>query len=448
MKINAYQNIYFVGIGGIGMSALARYFLGRGKNVAGYDKTPTALTETLQKEGISIHFQAGINQIDAAFKNIEKTLVIYTPAISTENEELAYFLENGFQVLKRARVLAEIANAGYSIAVGGTHGKTTTSSLIAHIFNQHKKEVSAFLGGISKNIESNFVHGSSNTIVLEADEFDRSFHQLSPDIALITAMDADHLDIYGSEAAIVEAFTGFAERVKPNGALIHKYGLPLSGITYGLVPQADFFADDISVQDGKFHFTLHAPNDQQITLTTGLPGRHNIENAVGAAAVCYTYGLDLQTISSGIATFGGVVRRFDVRVKTESHVYIDDYAHHPEEIRAFLQAVRELYPNKKVTAVFQPHLYSRTRDFADGFAQALLSADELILLPIYPAREAPIAGITTEWLASKINAKAAKVLDAHHALKYLEEKMPELVVTIGAGDIDKLVKPLTQILSK
>jgi len=446
MNLANYHSIYFVGIGGIGMSALARYFKSRGKRVAGYDRTPSDITKALESEGIAVHFVDSVGQIDRDYRNIETTLVVYTPAIPEDCEELVYFQKNGFDVLKRARVLALIANQGKSIAVGGTHGKTTTSSLITHIFNQNKAVASAFLGGIAKNAGTNFISGSTNTIILEADEFDRSFHELEPDIALITAMDADHLDIYGTEAAIQEAFKGFAKRVKPNGKLIYKHGLPLTGISYGLTAEADYAAHNIQIENGAYHFDLHSPT-QKAHFTCGLPGRHNVENAVGAAAVCLEFGLPMEKVVKGIATFKGVARRFDVKVNTESCVYIDDYAHHPEEIRAFLNSVKELYPNKKITAIFQPHLYSRTRDFAEGFAETLALADELVLLDIYPAREKPIPGVTGKWLFNKINLKNKHLLDKKEVKEWVTAKRPELLVTLGAGDIDRLVQPLTDLLS-
>lgn len=428
------------------MSALARYFKSRGKKVAGYDKTPSEITRALENEGMHIHFVDGVNQIDRDFKDIETTLIVYTPAIPQDNEELEYFQKNEFDVHKRARVLAEIANQGKSIAVGGTHGKTTTSSLITHIFNQNKAVASAFLGGIAKNAGTNFISGSTNTIILEADEFDRSFHQLTPDIALITAMDADHLDIYGTEAAIQEAFKGFASRVKPGGKLINKYGLPLEGISYGLTPKADYSANNIRIIEGRYHFELHTPTEKAF-LNCGLPGRHNVENAVGAAAVCLEFGLTMDKVAKGIASFSGVARRFDVKVKTDKHIYIDDYAHHPEEIRAFLSSVRELYPDKKLTTIFQPHLYSRTRDFADGFAETLALTDQLVLLDIYPARENPIPGVTGKWLFDKIQLKDKHFIDKKSIKNWVTENNPELLVTIGAGDIDRLVQPLTDLLS-
>jgi len=448
MNLAKYQNIFFIGIGGIGMSALARYFKSRGLNVAGYDKTPSAITKALQNEGVAIHFIDGVSQISSDFKAIEKTLVVYTPAIPVGSEELNYFNQNGFDVFKRARVLAEIANIGKSIAVGGTHGKTTTSCLITHIFNQNTQQVSAFLGGIAKNFESNFVAGSTDTVVLEADEFDRSFHFLEPDIALITSMDADHLDIYGTDEKIQEAFADFAKRVKQNGKVVAKHGLPLPGITYGLTPKANYSATDITINDGRYKFTLTTKNGNKATITTGLPGRHNVENATGAAAACLEFGLPLQQVVKGIESFTGVIRRFDLRAKNANHIYIDDYAHHPQEIKAFLNSVREMYPDKKITAIFQPHLFSRTRDFISGFAESLALADELILLDIYPAREEAIPGVTSEWLLSLIELADKKLLDKKETLAWVKSNKPELLVTIGAGDIDRLVEPITAILEE
>ncbi len=446
MKLEKYNNIYFIGIGGIGMSALARYFKSRNKRVAGYDKTPTDITKALEKEGITIHFVDGVSQIDRDYKDIESTLVVFTPAIPSDNEELVYFRQNNFDVYKRARILAEIANQGKSIAVAGTHGKTTTSSLITHIFNQNKAMASAFLGGIAKNAGSNFISGSGKTVILEADEFDRSFHQLEPDIALITAMDADHLDIYGTPQALEQAFADFAKRVKPSGTLILRHGLPLHGITYGLTKDADYHAKAIRIENGTYSFTLVTPEGEEREVTTGLPGRHNVENAVGAAAACLEYGVTMDKVVKGITSFTGVARRFDVHVKNDNYIYIDDYAHHPEEIRALLNSIREMYPGKKITAVFQPHLYSRTKDFALGFAEVLALPDELIMLEIYPAREKPMAGITSKWLMSKIELEDKKLMTPDEVKEFVALTPPELLVTMGAGDIDRLVQPIKEIL--
>jgi UDP-N-acetylmuramate--alanine ligase len=446
MKLAKYDNIYFIGIGGIGMSALARYFKGKHKRVGGYDKTPSDITKALEKEGISVHFIDGVSQIDRDFKDIETTLVVYTPAIPGDHEELTYFRQNDFDVFKRARILAEIANQGKSIAVAGTHGKTTTSSLITHIFNQNKAVASAFLGGIAKNAGSNFISGSGKTVILEADEFDRSFHQLEPDVALITAMDADHLDVYGTAQALQQAFADFAKRVKPSGTLILRHGLPLHGITYGLTEEADYHASEIFIEKGTYHFTLHTPKGDKRQLTSGLPGRHNVENAVGAAAACLEYGLSMDKVAKGIAGFRGVTRRFDVHVHNERYIYIDDYAHHPEEIRALLSSVREMFPNKKITAIFQPHLFSRTKDFALAFAEVLSLPDALIMMDIYPAREKPIPGITSKWLMTKIDLADKKLMTADEIKEYIALDPPELLVTLGAGDIDRLVQPLKEIL--
>lgn len=448
MNLEKYQNIYFIGIGGIGMSALARYFKSRGLKVEGYDKTPTRLTDALQNEGINVHFIDSIGQISSSFRDIEKTLVVYTPAIPEDNEQIQYFKQNSFDVEKRARVLAAITARGKSIAVAGTHGKTTTSSLITHIFNQKRAYASSFLGGISKNSETNFTAGSSEVVILEADEFDRSFHHLQPFAAIITSMDADHLDIYGDEATIKDAFVEFSKRVQSGGKLIVKYGLPLKGITYGLDENANYFANQIEVAFGEYVFTLHMPNGTTARVRSGMPGRHNIENAVGAAAICLECGLSLERVVSGIETFKGVTRRFDLRVKNDKHIYIDDYAHHPEEIKAFLASVREMYPNKKITAIFQPHLYSRTRDFAIGFAKELSAVDELWLMDIYPAREKAIPGVTSEWLMEMIHSNKKKILSHKEIQGFVEKEKPELLLTMGAGDVDKLVEPLTRILNQ
>lgn len=448
MKLTEYHNVFFVGIGGIGMSALARYFKAKGLRIQGYDKTASPLTRALSKEGIDIHFEDSVNNISRFHKEIEHTLVVYTPAIPEDNEELKYFMNNGFEVLKRAMVLAEIANTGHSIAVGGTHGKTTTSSLIAHIFNQDQNEAWAFLGGLVKPNKTNFFQGKTETVVLEADEFDRSFHHLEPEIAIITSMDADHLDIYGTKEKIQEAFTDFAARVKPKGKVIVREDIPIKGITYGFSGQAHYNILDVRIENGTYGFVLSNKKHVDLKLTTGLPGRHNVENAAAAAAACLEFGLSADQVKRGIASFEGVWRRFDVRLKTPDHIYIDDYAHHPEEIRAFLNSVREMYPDKKITAIFQPHLYSRTKDFFRGFAEVLAMPDELILLNIYPAREKPIPGVTSTWLLDKIDLKNKQVLAKKEALAFVEEQRPELLVTMGAGDIDRLVDPLTKTLSE
>lgn len=447
MSLASYTHAYFIGIGGIGMSALARYFKSRNVHVAGYDKTETPLTKKLQKEGIEITFSEGISHIPEPYKNKEKTLVVYTPAVPASNAQFNYFSTNLYRVLKRAQVLAAIANTGQCIAIGGTHGKTTTSSLVAHIFNQTTPVASAFLGGISANAQSNFVAGSSDVVVLEADEFDRSFHQLKPQIALITSMDADHLDIYENAQNIEAAFGEFASRVVAGGSTVVKYGLPLAGTTYGLHPEADYSAQNIEVKNGKYHFTLHTKSGEIAETFCGLPGRHNVENAVGAAAVCHTFGLPLSQIISGIKTFTGVARRFDVHVKSNQHIYVDDYAHHPAEIKALLASLREMYPGKKITAIFQPHLYSRTRDFASDFASALAATDRLFLLDIYAAREEPIPGVSAQWLLNKIEMSDKQLASPNEVLTTLESSLPELVVTMGAGDIDKLVPQITKILS-
>ena len=446
MNLEKYHNVFFIGIGGIGMSALARYFNAKNLRISGYDKTRTSLCKTLEREGIEIHYNDSVANISRHFRDIERTLVIYTPAIPAEHEELNYFMDNGFDVVKRARILAEIANQGRAIAVGGTHGKTTTSSLIAHIFNQTNKEAWAFLGGIVKPEKTNFFVGTSDVVVLEADEFDRSFHHLEPEYAIVTSMDADHLDIYGTAENIREAFADFAGRVKKGGKAIVKHGLPLKGITYGLTDEAKYYAKDISIVHGRYNFTLVTKKGIEQKMTCGLPGRHNVENAVGAAAVCLEFGLSLEQIKKGIETFEGVWRRFDVHVNNKSCVYIDDYAHHPEEIKAFLNSLKEMYPERKITAIFQPHLFSRTRDFGNEFATSLALADQLILLNIYPAREKPIPGVTSKWLLKKIELEEKQVLSKKEALAFVEHNKPELLATIGAGDIDRLVDPITKIL--
>ena len=446
MNIKRYDRAYFIGIGGIGMSALARYFLKLGWDVAGYDKTESPLTGQLMKEGISIHFDDAQKEIPSFFKNIERTLVIYTPAIPADSAELNYFMDNQFDVLKRARVVAEIANSGFCIAVAGTHGKTTTSTLIAHILKHNKKNVTAFLGGISSNYETNLIAGKAKEVVIEADEYDRSFLNLRPDIALLTSMDADHLDIYETEGEIVKNFRAFMALVKPGGQRIVRSGLDAEGLTYSIDGDADYKGTDIRVQDGEYRFRIKHGRKATPAIRSGLPGRHNVENAVAAAAVCHQAGLNWEQIASGIETFLGVRRRFEYQVRKKDRVYIDDYAHHPKEITALIRSVRELYPNQRITAIFQPHLFSRTRDFGSDFAKALSLADRLWLMEIYPAREKPIPNINSQWLLDKVELQDKDLLTTKGILKKTAADPSGITLTIGAGDIDRIVQPLKQLL--
>ena len=441
-----YKHIYFIGIGGIGMSAIARYYNTKGFKVSGYDKTPSPLTEALESEGIEIHYE---DNIDFVPKSVEDTLVVYTPAIPKDMGELVYVQEQGYRVIKRSRMLGEITRGQRCMAVAGTHGKTTTSTLTSHLFTASGAGCSAFLGGISKNYDNNLLIHENDVVVVEADEFDRSFLQLFPEVAVITSMDADHLDIYGDEAHIREAFKAFAGQV--SGTVIAKYGLDITPDdtkaqikTYSFGnPQADFYAAALE-QAG--HFDLHYPGGVIKDCVVGIPGWVNIENGVAAAAIALTYGIDPQEIKKALASFSGVKRRFDLQVKNDRHIYIDDYAHHPEEISAALSSIRKAYPGMKLTAAFQPHLYTRTRDFADEFAQALSSVDKLILLEIYPAREEPIPGVTSEIIFRNVTAPEKVLLRRDEFMKYMENEEVELFVTLGAGDIDRFVGPIAQML--
>ena len=443
-----YKHIYFIGIGGIGMSAIARYYNTKGFKVSGYDKTPSPLTEALEAEGIEVHYE---DNIDFVPKNVEETLVVYTPAIPKDMGELVYVQENGYRVIKRSRMLGEITKGQRCMAVAGTHGKTTTSTLTSHLFTASGAGCSAFLGGISKNYNSNLLISSNDVVVAEADEFDRSFLQLFPEVAVITSMDADHLDIYGDEAHIREAFKAFAGQV--SGTLIAKHGLDITPedtqakiLTYSFGnSEADFYAEALEEAG---HFNLHYPGGVIEDCVVGIPGWVNIENGVAASAIALTYGIDPQEIKKALASFSGVKRRFDLQVKNEKHIYIDDYAHHPEEISAALSSIKKAYPTMKLTAAFQPHLYTRTRDFAEEFAQALSAVDKLILLEIYPAREEPIPGVTSEIIFKDVTAPEKVLLRRDEFMEYMENEEVELFVTLGAGDIDRFVEPIAKMLGK
>ena len=440
-----YKNIYFIGIGGIGMSAIARYYNAKGFKVSGYDKTPSPLTEELESEGIEVHYE---DNTDYVPKDVSDTLVVYTPAIPKDMGELVFVQENGYKVIKRSQMLGEISRGQRCMAVAGTHGKTTTSTLVSHLFTATGEGCSAFLGGISKNYESNLLISGNDVVVAEADEFDRSFLQLFPEIAVITSMDADHLDIYGDEAHIREAFKAFASQV--SGTVIVKHGLDITPadtkariMTYSYGnPAADFHAEIL--EDG--HFNLHYPGGIIEDCVVGIPGWVNIENATAAAAIGLTYGLDPQKIKAALASFSGVKRRFDLQVKRPDCVYIDDYAHHPEEISAALSSIRNSYPSMKLTAVFQPHLYTRTHDFAPQFAEALSKADKLILLDIYPAREEPIPGVTSEIIFKDVTCNEKVLLKRAELMEYLKNEKVELLVTLGAGDIDRFVGQIAEML--
>lgn len=447
-----YKNAYFIGIGGIGMSAIARYFKFKGLNVAGYDKTESELTDTLQKEGIDVHY---VDNVDFIPKDIENTLVVYTPAIPHDMKELNYVMDNGYNVFKRSKVLGEITDGERCLAVSGTHGKTTTSTLTAHILDESGEGCSAFLGGISKNYGTNLLMSHTPTVVVEADEFDRSFLQLHPEIAVITAMDADHLDIYGDLEHVHEAFKAFASQV--SGTVIAKLDLDITSkdtnakiLRYHYNdPKADFYARNPKPDKlGYFSFDIVWPGGVIEGVKCGTPGWVNVENSVAAAAICLTYGLKPEAIKHAIGTFQGVKRRLDIHVNTEKISYIDDYAHHPKELSTAISSMRDIFPGRKLTAIFQPHLYTRTRDFADDFAAALSKVDKLILLDIYPAREEPIPGITSEIIFDKVTAPEKVMLHKEELMGYLENEPVDVLITFGAGNVADFIAPITELLEK
>lgn len=429
------------------MSALARYFIANGKLVGGYDRVNTDLTTALEDLGAEIHFEDAVEQIPAAFLNVEDTLVVYTPAIPKDHAEYNYFKEENYNLLKRSAVLGEITRTTFCLAVAGTHGKTTTTSILGHLLHECEVPLTAFLGGVSENYNSNFILKGTEVTVVEADEFDRSFLTLSPDMAGITSMDADHLDIYGKAEELQKSFVDFTKRLKPGGKLFVRNGLPLEGITYGIDDDSDYSAQNIRISDGSYKFDVKTPTETLLDFRFDLPGRHNLSNALLALAMSLEYGLDHAQLVGALASYTGVKRRFTYQIKTKELVYIDDYAHHPEEINAVHQAVREMYPDKKVLAVFQPHLYSRTRDFADGFAKSLSQFDSVLLLDIYPARELPMEGITSEWLLGKIINKHKKHITKSSLISEIKASNAPVILTIGAGDIGEQVKHIKQALS-
>jgi len=446
--INNIKTIYFLGIGGIGMSALARYFNTMGVSVYGYDKTSTPLTEQLIKEGIKIHFEDDIKQIPK-----QTDLVVYTPAIPSDHKELNYFKENEYPLKKRSEVLGLLTQNYFTIAVAGTHGKTSITSMIAHILNHSEIKITAFIGGISKNYNSNLIlNKETEIIVVEADEYDRSFLTLHPDIAVITAIDADHLDIYKTKKSLEESFYQFAGQVKKDGKLMVKGSIPLpvrfynKKLNYSLEKGSEYYSENIRIKNHKYYFDLVSPSIILKDITLDIPGRHNIENAVAAFAVATLLNIDEQKIKSALESYKGVERRFDYKIKEKNIVFIDDYAHHPEELKAIISAVKELYAGKKVTGIFQPHLFSRTRDFADEFARSLELLDEIILLDIYPARELPLEGITSKMLIDKIAKKEKKLCSKDNLMEALNQRNLEVLLTIGAGDIDQLLEPIKNSL--
>lgn len=444
------NHVYFIGIGGIGMSAIARYYNFKGVKVSGYDKTPSELTHALESEGIEVHYE---DNTDFIPKDVENTLVVYTPAIPKDMGELVYVQEHGYRVIKRSRMLGEIAEGQRCLAVAGTHGKTTTSTLLAHIFQDSGEGCSAFLGGISKNYDTNLLVSRNETIVAEADEFDRSFLQLFPEIAVITSMDADHLDIYSDIRNMHDAFKAFASQV--SGTVITKLGLPVDQqdtkaniLRYSYDdPSADFYASGITADEcGYFTFTLNHPGGAVEGCKVGIPGWVNVENAIAASAIALTYGLEPEKVRHALGTFQGVKRRFDIHVNTPGCSYIDDYAHHPKEIAAAVSSMRDIFPGRKLTAIFQPHLYTRTRDFADEFAEALSNVDKLIMLDIYPAREEPIPGVTSEIIFDKVTAPEKVIMVKEELMDYLKDEPIDTLITFGAGNIDRFIGPITEML--
>ncbi len=443
------KRIYFLGIGGIGMSALARYFNARGVNVSGYDRTETVLTKQLASEGIAIHYEDHTGLIDK-----EAELVVYTPAIPKDHQELNYLLQHAYTVVKRSDVLGMITNSSFNICVAGTHGKTTTSTMIAHILRDSGYGCNAFLGGIAANYNSNFWSHERNVCVVEADEYDRSFLKLSPDVAIITAMDPDHLDIYGTAENVEQAFIDFSARVKDGGLLLSKYGLKRgrelkarNHKTYHLQEAAaDVHAADIRVNSGSYTFHVVATEWTLTDVALNMGGMHNIENMVAAITVAKHLGIDDEKIRSAVRSFKGVKRRFEFIVKKDDQVFIDDYAHHPDELRALITGAKKMFTGKKCTVIFQPHLFTRTRDFADGFAESLDLADELVLLPIYPARELPIAGVTSQMILDRMKNTNRQLIEKERLAEWVKANKTELLITAGAGDIDTLVEPIKNSL--
>ena len=457
MELKDIKSVYFVGAGGTGMSAIARYFLHIGVVVAGYDKTPSALTKELEKEGMDIHYEENVALIPAACKDASSTLVIYTPAIPQEHQELVYFHENGFTIEKRAQVLGTLTRSHKGLCVAGTHGKTTTSTMCAHIMHQSHVDCNAFLGGISKNYGTNYIlSDKSDYVVIEADEFDRSFHWLRPWMSVITATDPDHLDIYGTKEAYLESFRHYTELIQPGGALIIHKDLEMKqhvqdGVKiyeYSL-NEGDFHAENIKIDNGEITFDFISPVESISNVELGQPVPINIENAVAAMAMAQLNGCTAEEIKEGIKTYEGVERRFDFKIKNDKHVFLSDYAHHPKEIYQSAKSIRELYKNRKITAIFQPHLYTRTRDFYKDFADSLSILDEVILCDIYPAREAPIPGVTSELIYKNLKPGVEKsMIHKEDVLDLVKKRDFDVLIVLGAGDLDNLVPQMAEILKQ
>lgn len=436
MNVTQIHRVYFIGIGGIGMSALARYFAFIDKTVAGYDKTETPLTQELASSGVDVHYVDDIDSVAEEYKNdLEHTLVVYTPAVPSSHKEYQFFVQNGFTIKKRSEVLGLITKDSFCLAVAGTHGKTTTSSILAHLLKETGVKMTAFLGGISEDFNSNFLLEGTEFSVVEADEFDRSFMQLTPNVACVTSMDADHLDIYGDAQELERTFKDFTERLKPGGKLFVRNGLPLEGLTYGIEDDSDYCIRNIKIEHGTYIFDLETPDLKLEGVEFNKPGRHNLLNGLVAFAMAMQAGPPPHRLAEALATFKGVQRRFSYHIKNDDFIYIDDYAHHPTEINAVFEAVSEMHPNKKVLAIFQPHLFSRTRDFANEFAKSLSRFENMLLLDIYPAREEPITGVDSEWLLGKMTNGNRKLISKEQILSEIKNQNPEILITMGAGDI-------------
>jgi UDP-N-acetylmuramate--alanine ligase len=457
VDIKTIHNVYFLGVGGIGMSAIARYFNTIGKNVAGYDKVSKPLTDDLINEGINIHFNDDVVNIPEKFRNKENVLVVYTPAMPKNHKELNYFIEEGFEIKKRSEVLGMLSREKKCIAVAGTHGKTTIATMIAYLMRKSRMGCNAFLGGISKNYKTNFlVDKDSKYVIVEADEFDRSFLQLNPQKAIISAVDADHLDIYSDENDLKNAFKQFVNQINPGGKLLVKAGLDfeiperddIEIYTYSLDKESDFRAENIRIESGLYVFDFIGLKGRINNLKLGLPGLMNVENVIAAIGIATMSGVHNDEIFNSIEKFKGIQRRFDYQIHRDDFVYIDDYAHHPEELKASIGSAKELFKGKRITGIFQPHLFTRTRDFVDGFAESLELLDEIILLDIYPAREEPIPGITSEIIFNKIKNQNKTLCTKAELLGILKNRKPEVLITLGAGDIDEFVEPIKKLYNK
>ena len=454
MNIKDIKSVYFVGAGGIGMSAIARYFIKKGLVVAGYDKTPSTLTRQLEQEGMLIHYTENVNEIPFACQQKDSCLVIYTPAIPAEHQELQYFRQHGFEIQKRAQVLGTLTKSHKGLCVAGTHGKTTTSTMCAHIMHQSHLDCNAFLGGISKNYGTNYIISESDFVVIEADEFDRSFHWLSPYMTVITSTDPDHLDIYGTKEAYLESFRHYTELIQPEGALIIHRGLEMKEhlaenvrrYDYALT-EGDFHAENIRIDNGEIFFDFISPIESVKDVQLGQPVPINIENGIAAMAMAQLAGCTAEELRYGIQTYGGVDRRFDFKIKTDKLVFLSDYAHHPKEIYQSAKSIRELYKDRKITAIFQPHLYTRTRDFYRDFAEALSLLDEVILTEIYPAREQPIEGVTSQLIFDNLRPGIEKQMIAKaDVLSLVKSRSFDVLIVLGAGDLDNMVPEMTKIL--